>query len=120
MGRFSGELWVNCFINVLKSDIQDAAGPLQTSVGLKAGIEASIPHVNSGIYQTLRVLYLLMQTMRSINRQLAIHNIRELCPPFHQYISNTHQKPARLVVCDGYKTECMASEEGLHKEMLLR
>ena len=35
------------------------------------------------------------------------NNIRELCPPFHQFIVNTYQKPAILVVSDGQKTEYM-------------
>ena len=75
-------------INVLRSDIQNAAGPLQTCAGLKAGIEASI-HATWEQWDLPDTQGVLLvdadNAFNSINRELAVHNIRELCPPFHQF-----------------------------------
>ena len=34
----------------------------------------------------------------SLNRAAAIHNIKQLCPPLHQYLENTYRTPVNLVV----------------------
>ena len=48
----------------------------------------------------------------NLNRKAAIHNIKELCPPFHRYLSNTYQLPARMIINDQVKTDTLLSEEG--------
>ncbi len=88
-------------VNVVKQDIQDAVGPLQTCGGLKSGIEASI-HATKDCWQDLNTEAVLLvdadNAFNRINRDLAVHNIRELCPPFYGYIKNTYQKPAKLII----------------------
>ena len=47
-----------------------------------------------------------------LNRKAALHNIRQLCPPFHRYLSNTYQKSAKLIVNDSYSCDFIYSDEG--------
>ncbi len=47
-----------------------------------------------------------------MNRELAIHNIQQLCPPFYRYLKNTYQQPAMLVINDNETNDTLTSEEG--------
>ena len=47
-----------------------------------------------------------------LNRKAAIHNIKQLCPSFHQFLSNTYQLPAQLIINDSNGSESLSSEEG--------
>ena len=48
----------------------------------------------------------------NLNRKAALQNIRQLCPPFYQYLYNTYQTPAKLVIHGKKKHEVIYSEEG--------
>lgn len=44
---------------------------------------------------------------------MQLHNIKEICPPFYRYLSNTYQKPAKLVIPgEDDKYDILLSEEG--------
>ena len=45
-----------------------------------------------------------------LNRGTALHNIKQLCPPFHRYLQNTYRDPAKLFFGDGSFIE---SQEGV-------
>ena len=99
----------------IRDDIINAAGPLQTCAGLKSGIEASI-HAMRQIFEKDDTEALLLvdaeNAFNNLNRKAALHNIRQLCPPFFRYLSNTYQIPARMVINDQVKTDVIFSEEG--------
>ena len=98
----------------IKDDIIQAAGPLQTCAGLKAGIEATI-HAMKCIYDDNGTEGILLvdaeNAFNNLNRQAALHNIKELCPKFHRYLANTYQIAAKMVIndqngqCDDIKSE---------------
>ena len=93
-----------------------AAGPLQTCTGIRAGIEASI-HAMRRIFEVddseAIILVDAENAFNNLNRKAALHNIRELCPPFYQYLHNTYQKPANLIISgEAGKYETILSEEG--------
>lgn len=48
----------------------------------------------------------------NLNRKAALHNIKQLCPPFFRYLSNTYQMPANMYINDNEKTDTITSEEG--------
>ena len=103
-------------ISVIKDDIVNAAGPLQTCTGLRAGIEASI-HAMRRIFDDddseAIILVDAENAFNNLNRKAALHNIRELCPPFYQYLHNTYQKPANLIISgEAGKYETILSQEG--------
>ena len=102
-------------IGVIKDDIQEAAGPLQSCAGLKSGIEASIHAVKKAWENPKTEAVLLVDAdnaFNRLNRKAALHNIRQLCPPFHRYLSNTYQKSAKLIVNDSYSCDYIYSDEG--------
>ena len=88
-------------IGVIKDDITTAAGPLQTCTGIKAGIEASI-HAMRCVYEQDETEAILLvdaeNAFNNLNRKAALKNIKEICPPLYQYLDNTYQKPAKLVI----------------------
>ena len=47
-----------------------------------------------------------------LNRKVALQNIKQLCPPFYQYLFNTYQVPAKLVIPGDNTHEVILSEEG--------
>ena len=109
--RLTGKL----LVGVIKKDIIDAAGPLQTCSGLKSGIEAAI-HAMRQIFEKDETEAILLvdaeNAFNNLNRKAALHNIKQLCPPFHQYLVNTYRKPAKLIIANEKGHDFILSEEG--------
>ena len=99
----------------LKTDIEDAAGPLQTCAGLKSGIEASI-HTMKNIWQEETSDAILLvdadNAFNRLNREVALHNIREVCPPIFRYLNNHYQSSADLIINTATDQDKITSEEG--------
>lgn len=109
--RITGKL----LVSVIKDDIIDAAGPLQTCSGLKSGIEAAVHAMRTTFEDNQTEAILLVDAenaFNNLNRKAALHNIKQLCPPFHQYLQNTYQKPARLIISTANGHDSLLSEEG--------
>ena len=100
---------------ILKSDIQSAGGCLQTCTGVKSGIEASI-HATSNAWSHPSTECLLQvdadNAFNRLNRKVALHNIREICPPLYTYLHNHYQTAAHLFVTERSKQELFYSDEG--------
>ena len=102
-------------IGVIKDDVIESAGPLQTCSGIKSGIEAAVHAMREVFEKTDTEAILLVDAenaFNNLNRTAALHNIRELCPPFHQYLLNTYRKPAKLVIKNNKGYDHILSEEG--------
>ena len=99
----------------IRDDIIDAAGPLQTCAGLKSGIEASI-HAMRKIFERDETEGLLLvdaeNAFNNLNRKVALHNIKELCPSFSRFLTNTYQVPTKMIINDQVKVDSILSEEG--------
>ena len=97
---------------VLNPDIQKVAGPLQVSTGLKGGAESAI-HAMKDIFNTEGcdgvILVDASNAFNSLNRRVALHNIRIICPPFATIIINMYRKPVRLFLPGGRE---ILSQEG--------
>jgi len=95
----------------VSDEIQEAAGPLQVSSGLKGGAEAAI-HAMRDVFEAdttdAVILVDASNAFNNLNRQAALHNIRYICPPLSQTLINTYRKPARLFIGGG--KEIMSSE----------
>ena len=100
---------------VIKDGIQNAAGSIQTCAGLKGGIEACI-HATRDVWEEEGCEGVLMvdaeNAFNTLNRKLALHNVRQLCSPFYQYLHNTYQEPAKLIVNDQKSVEYLSSDDG--------
>ena len=97
---------------VLKPDIQAAAGPLQASTGLKGGAEAAI-HSMRTIFENddteAVILVDAENAFNCLNRKVALHNMRYICPPFATILINTYRSPSRLIVSGKHE---ITSREG--------
>ena len=88
----------------LGEDIQEAAGPLQVSSGLKGGAEAAI-HAMKRIFDEdgtdAIILVDAANAFNCLNRLAALHNIRFLCPTFSTVLINTYRISSRLFIMNG-------------------
>ena len=88
----------------LKDDIQEAVGPLQTCSGLKSGSEAAI-HAMKTIFDDEEsdgvILVDASNAFNSMNRMVALHNVRVICPSFSTVLINMYRAPARLFISGG-------------------
>lgn len=103
-------------IGLFKTDIEKTAGPLQTCAGLRSGIEAAV-HATRRQWDTESCEALLQvdadNAFNRLNRKVALHNIKQLCPPLHQFLANQYQEPSKLVINDGENVAEIMSEEGV-------
>ena len=47
-----------------------------------------------------------------LNRKVALHNVKQVCPAIYVFLLNHYQKPSHLTISDGSTQECLLSEEG--------
>ena len=96
---------------ILKDDIQESAGPLQTVTKFKPGTEAVI-HSMRLIFKVSSteavILVDVNNAFNSINRKVALPNIQETCPWFSKILKNTYCSPSRLIILGG--AELQSSE----------
>ena len=90
-----------CIGWVLRKDIQEAAGPLQTATGLQSGAEAAI-HCMREIFADSDtdavILVDASNAFNSLNRMAALHNVRVICPQFSTVLINTYRHHSRMII----------------------
>ncbi len=101
---------------ILRSDIQIAAGSLQTCSGTESGIEAAV-HAMKTVFDEDECEAVLLidakNAFNTLNRKVALNNIRELCPAFHAFLNNCYKAPTNLYIVDSSsRVETIASSEG--------
>ena len=102
-------------LSVTSPHIQRAAGPLQLCAGQEAGIEAAVHTIQSLIEQDETESVLLVDAQNafnSLNRQVALINIRMVCPILSKILVNTYRSPTHLFVGG----ETLLSYEGVIQE----
>ena len=95
-------------LTVVKDDILDAAGTLQMCAGQIAGCEAAAHSVREHFQESDTEAALLVDAsnaFNTLNRSIALHNVRHLCPPFSTILINSY----RAHSIDG---EVLYSQEG--------
>ena len=96
----------------IKADIIESAGNLQLCAGQKAGCEAAADSMGEIFKEegTDAVLFIdASNAFNSINREVMLHNMKYLCPPFATYINNCYGTSSRLFVFGGKE---LSSDEG--------
>ena len=91
--------------------MQDISGCLQLCSGQISGIEAAVHAVRTAFESDENEAVLLVDAsnaFNSLNRQVALHNIRRLCPLLATTMINTYQAPTELFV-DG---DTILSQDG--------
>ena len=95
-------------LSIVGPDIQDASGCQQMCGGQIAGIEAAVHATRSAFEFVECEAALLVDATNALNRQVALHNIRRLCPPIATILINSYRCPTELFV-DG---DIILSQEG--------
>ena len=98
-------------LSVVELDIQEASGCLQMCGGQISAIEAVVHAPRTAFDSNDTEAMLLVDAtnaFNSLNRQVALHNIRRLCPPLATILINTYRAPTDLFV-DG---DTLQSQEG--------
>ena len=115
IGEVLRRIVAKLLIGLIKEDIIQAAGPIQTCAGLKGGIEAAI-HAMRKTWEKPETEAMLLvdaeNAFNNVNRKVALQNIKQICPPFYRYLHNTYQQPALLVIPGENTHETIYSEEG--------
>ena len=86
---------------ILKLDIQEVAGPLQTFTGLKSGAEAAVHYMQEQYRVESSEAVILVDAsnaFNSVNRQVLLHNLQILCPQFSKVAINMYRQTCRMFV----------------------
>ena len=117
IGEILRRITGKCIVKTLKMDLQVATSILQTCSGVSSGIEAAIHAMRTTFSEESCEAVLLVDAsnaFNSLNRAAAVHNLQQICPPFYQYINNTYQCPADLVINSANgEDKHISSEEGV-------
>ena len=93
---------------IVGPNIQDASGCQQLCGGQIAGIEAAVHATRAAFESDESQAALLVDATNAFNRQVALHNIRRLCPPIATILVNPYRSPTELFM-DG---DIILSQEG--------
>ena len=98
-------------MRITQSNIQDATGCQQLCGGQIAGIEAAVHPVQAAFEAEENEAVLLVDASNGfncLNRQVALQNVRRLCPAIATILINTYRCPVELFI-DG---DVIMSQEG--------
>ena len=104
IGEVTRQIVGKCISWVLRKNIQQAAGLLQTATSLQGGAGAGIHSMKLIFEQESTDAVILVDTsnpFNSLNRKAALHNIRIICPEFSTVLINTYRLPVRMFVQGG-------------------
>ena len=111
IGDTARRIIAKAVLSLAAPDIQDASGCLQMCGGQISGIEAAV-HATRTAFESddceAALLVDATNAFNALNRQVALHNIRCLCPPIATILINTYRSPTELFV-DG---DVILSQEG--------
>ena len=89
---------------LLKDDMQGATESLHTTTGLKAGAEAATNTMQTIFKDPLTELVILVDesnAFNSLNREVALHNIKIACSSFTYILINTYRTSPRMIIMGG-------------------
>ena len=98
-------------IGVCKPYAKESAGIKQLAAGHRSGCEAAVHGLRKHFESPETEAVILLDAenaFNSMNRALALHNIKYTCPEVSQFITNTYRSPSKLRVGE----HTLMSEEG--------
>ena len=112
IGEVARRIIAKAIMQVVKTDVTQAAGSLQVCAGQEGGCEAAIHAFNDLFSRDDTDAVLLADAsnaFNSLNRSCALHNMQFICPALATVLRNTYQMPVRLFLHGG---EELQSSEG--------
>ena len=97
--------------SVIKDDVQEVIGALQLCAGQESGCEAAIHAMREVFNSTDTEAIILVDAsnaFNSLNREVALRNVKHLCPSLATILINTYRSPSELFI----KGETILSQEG--------
>ena len=83
IGEVSRRIIGKAILQVVGNDVQEVAGARQLCAGQSSGVEAAVHAIRKLFGQDMANGVLMVDAanaLNNINRRLALHNIRKLCP----------------------------------------
>ena len=111
IGDTARRIIAKAVLSITQPDIQDALGCQQMCGGQISGIEAAVHAARQAFDSEECESALLIDAtnaFNSLNRQVALHNIRRLCPPIATILVNSYRAPTELFV----DSDVIFSQEG--------
>ena len=111
IGETARRIIAKAILAVIKPDIQEAAGSVQLCAGQIAGVESAVHAVRDCFSQEGTEAVLLVDAsnaFNSLNRNVALRNIRHVCPSISTILINSYRAPTDLYI----EGECVLSQEG--------
>ena len=111
IGDTARRIIAKAVLTIVAPDVQEATGCRQMCGGQISGIEAAVHATRSAFELEENEAVLLVDAtnaFNALNRQVALHNIRSLCPPIATILINSYRNPTDLLV-DG---DVILSQEG--------
>ena len=102
-------------MSVIRPDIMEACGSLQTCSGIESGIEAAVHSMATQFKNEKTQAMLLVDAsnaFNSLNRQAALLAIKHRCPPFYRYLQNTYQATTRQYISGSKEGRFIPAREG--------
>ena len=99
-------------LSILKEEIMEATGVLQLCAGQEAGCEVAV-HALREVFNSSDCEAVLLvdasNSFNSLNRQVALRNVRHLCPSLATILINTYRSDVNLFI----ENDTMFSSEGV-------
>ena len=96
-------------LTVLRPDILEAAGVRQLCAGQTSGVESAVHSIHELFKESEAVLLVdARNAFNSLNRLVALHNIKTICPDFATILINCYRAPSSLFIED----HSLLSQEG--------
>ena len=101
IGDTARRIIAKAILTITKADIQEATGSVQLCAGQISGTETAVHTVTTLFQQENTEAILLVDATNAfnfLNRLVALHNIRHLCPSLAAVLINTYRAPIKLFV----------------------
>ncbi len=102
-------------MGVLKPDIMQSCGSIQTCSGVESGIEAAVHAMSDKFKQEDTQAMILVDAsnaFNSMNRNAALLAVKHRCPAFYKYLQNTYQVPTKQYISGSKEGTYIMAKEG--------
>ena len=115
IGDTANTIIAKAVLSIAAPDIQDASGCLQLCSGQISGVEAAVHAIRSAFESEECEAALFVDAtnaLNTLNCQVALHNIRYLCPPIATILINSYRSRSRFSLME----TLFYLEKALHKD----